>query len=62
MDAEARRQAHRDADARDVGQAADDRFLLGAPEALLVTCHGSVVIRPVLGWPRVSRQAPCDAS
>jgi len=39
VDAEARGQPDRDADARHIGQAADDRFLLRAAEALLVPCH-----------------------
>jgi hypothetical protein len=39
VNAEPGGEAHGDADARHVGQPADDRFLLGAPEALLVACH-----------------------
>ena len=45
MDAEAGRQPDRGEDARSVGQAADDRLLLRAPNALVITCHGSVPLR-----------------
>ena len=48
VDAETGRQPHRDADPRHVGQAADDRLLLRAQEALVVACHAgpSSFVRP----------------
>ena len=39
VDAESGGQAHRYADAWNLRQTADDRFLLCAPEALVVSCH-----------------------
>jgi hypothetical protein len=39
MDAEPGRQADRGEDARDVGQAAHDRVLLGARDPFVVACH-----------------------